>query len=103
MDLRPLAADMGYEGEPFVWDEDDRRHRLGRLDALFFHLYGPDRNDADYIPVSYTHLDVYKRQGYLSPPDDAGGAAQSPQTSTFEEYRQSGTPTTATFRQFRWM
>jgi hypothetical protein len=49
VDLRPFAADLGYEGEPFVWDEDDRRHRLARLDALFFHLYGLDRNDADYI------------------------------------------------------
>ncbi|MBS1226007.1 MAG: hypothetical protein H6R24_2685, partial [Proteobacteria bacterium] len=53
VDLRPFAADMGYEGEPFVWDEDDRRHRLARLDALFFHLYGLDRNDADYILAQF--------------------------------------------------
>ncbi len=53
VDLRPFAADMGYEGEPFVWDEDDRRHRLARLDALFFHLYGLDRTDADYILAQF--------------------------------------------------
>lgn len=53
VDLRPFAADMGYEGEPFVWDEDDRRHRLARLDALFFHLYGLDRNDTDYILAQF--------------------------------------------------
>ncbi|MFZ1324555.1 MAG: restriction endonuclease [Candidatus Contendobacter sp.] len=53
VDLRPFATDMGYEGEPFVWDEDDRRHRLARLDALFFHLYGLDRNDADYILAQF--------------------------------------------------
>ena len=53
VDLRPFAADLGYEGEPFVWDEDDRRHRLARLDALFFHLYGLDRNDADYILAQF--------------------------------------------------
>lgn len=53
MDLRPFAADMGYGGEPFVWDEDDLRHRLARLDALFFHLYGLDRNYADYILAQF--------------------------------------------------
>ena len=53
VDMRPFAADMGYGGEPFIWDEDDRRHRLARLDALFFHLYGLDRNDADYILAQF--------------------------------------------------
>lgn len=53
VDMRPFATDMGYGGEPFVWDEDDRRHRLARLDALFFHLYGLDRNDADYILAQF--------------------------------------------------
>ena len=53
VDLRPFAADLGYQGEPFVWDEDDRRHRLARLDALFFHLYGLDRTDADYILAQF--------------------------------------------------
>jgi hypothetical protein len=48
-DLAPLARDLGYEGDPFPWDEDDRRHRMARLDALFFHLYGINRADAAYI------------------------------------------------------
>lgn len=48
-DLQPLAHDLGYEGEPFEWDEADRRHRIARLDALFFHLYGIKRDDAEYI------------------------------------------------------
>lgn len=34
---------------PFIWDGEDRRHRMARLDALFFHLYGIDRNAAYYI------------------------------------------------------
>ena len=33
----------------FSWDEEDRRHRMARLDALFFHLYGIGRDDAAYI------------------------------------------------------
>jgi Eco57I restriction-modification methylase len=48
-DLAPFARDLGFEGAPFKWDEEDRRHRLARLDALFFHLYGINRDDADYI------------------------------------------------------
>ncbi|MEO8768367.1 MAG: hypothetical protein ABI363_08540, partial [Nitrosospira sp.] len=48
-DLAPFARDMGYDGVPFVWDEDDRRHRTARLDALFFHLYGLSHDDAAYI------------------------------------------------------
>ncbi|MDO8438283.1 MAG: hypothetical protein Q7S69_09050 [Nitrosomonadaceae bacterium] len=48
-DLAPFAHDLGYDGAPFAWDEDDRRHRLARLDALFFHLYGLPRDDAAYI------------------------------------------------------
>jgi len=49
VDMRPFAIDMGYNGEPFIWDSDDRRHRMARLDALFFHLYQLDKNDASYI------------------------------------------------------
>ena len=48
-DLAPFARDLGYDGAPFVWDEDDRRHRIARLDALFFSLYGISRDDAAYI------------------------------------------------------
>ena len=48
-DIEPFARDMGYDGPPFIWDEDDRRHSRARLDALFFLLYGIDRDDAAYI------------------------------------------------------
>lgn len=48
-DLAPFARDLGYDGAPFAWDEDDRHHRLARLDAMFFQLYGLSRDDAAYI------------------------------------------------------
>lgn len=48
-DMAPFARDMGYEGKPFIWNEEDRRHRRARLDALFFHLYRIDEDDAGYI------------------------------------------------------
>lgn len=48
-DMEPFARDMGYDGDPFIWDEDERRHSRARLDALYFILYGIEREDADYI------------------------------------------------------
>jgi hypothetical protein len=48
-DLEPFARDLGYEGPPFLWDEEDRIHRMARLDALFFYLYGLEREDVAYI------------------------------------------------------
>lgn len=48
-DMSPFARDLGYDGPPFIWDEEDRRHLRARLDALYFHLYGITRDDAAYI------------------------------------------------------
>jgi hypothetical protein len=48
-DLRAFAADSGYFGEPFVWDEARRFLLRAELDAAFFHLYGINRDDAYYI------------------------------------------------------
>ncbi len=48
-DLAPFARDLGYEGKPFIWDEEERCHLRARLDALYFHLYGLDRDDAAYV------------------------------------------------------
>lgn len=40
-DMRPFAKDMGYDGDPFVWDEERRAAIRAELDAAFFHLYLP--------------------------------------------------------------
>ena len=48
-DTAPFARDLGYDGPPFIWDEEERRHLRARLDALYFHLYGINRDDAGYI------------------------------------------------------
>ncbi|MCY3783039.1 MAG: restriction endonuclease, partial [Chloroflexi bacterium] len=48
-DMEPFARDLGYGGDPFIWDEEDRRHLRARLDALYLHLYGLDRADAAYV------------------------------------------------------
>ena len=48
-DVAPFARDLGYDGPPFPWNDDDRRHLRARLDALYFHLYGLSRDAADYV------------------------------------------------------
>ena len=48
-DMVPFARDLGYDGLPFAWDEEERRHLRTRLDALYFHLYGLTREDASYV------------------------------------------------------
>ena len=48
-DVAPFARDLGHDGPPFVWDEEERRHLRARLDALYFHLYGLGRDDAGYV------------------------------------------------------
>ena len=48
-DMAPFARDLGYDGPPFIWNEEERRHLRARLDALYFHLYRLSREDAAYI------------------------------------------------------
>ena len=48
-DIAPFARDLGYDGQPFLWDAEERRHLRARLDALYFHLYGLSRADAEYV------------------------------------------------------
>ena len=48
-DMAPFARDLGHDGPPFPWDEEERRHLRARLDALYFHLYGLTREDAAYV------------------------------------------------------
>lgn len=73
-DLEPFARALGYEGDPFLWDEEDRRHCRARLDALFFHLYGIDRTDADLHPQPVPHRAGGRREGLRTLPDSGSGA-----------------------------
>ena len=52
-DMKPFAADMGYEGEPFAWDEAERAHKRAQLDALYFMLYGINAEELEYIMDSF--------------------------------------------------
>ena len=53
-DMQEFARDMGYKGKPFIWDEEKRLHLRARLDALYFILYGIEKEDAEYIMDSFS-------------------------------------------------
>jgi hypothetical protein len=44
---------LGDSGAPFRWDEERRRLLRAELDAAFFHLYGIERDDVDYIMETF--------------------------------------------------
>jgi hypothetical protein len=48
-DMAPLARDLGHDGPPFRWNEDRRALLRAELDAAYFHLYGLDREDTEYV------------------------------------------------------
>jgi hypothetical protein len=48
-DMEPFARDLGYEGPPFVWDEERRARLRAELDGIYAHPYGISRDDFAYI------------------------------------------------------
>ena len=52
-DMEPFAHDLGDAGAPFRWDEERRFAMRAELDAAFFHLYGIERDDVDYIMETF--------------------------------------------------
>lgn len=73
-DLEDFALDLGYNGPPFIWNED-RRHRLKcELDAIFAHMYQLDRSDLEWI------LDA-------QPPSTSFPTLKRNETKEFGEYR----------------
>jgi hypothetical protein len=48
-DMQPFAQDMGYDGEPFIWNPDRRALLRADLDAYYAHLYGLTRDELRYI------------------------------------------------------
>ncbi len=48
-DMQPFAKDMGYDGEPFIWDSQRRALLRAELDAYYAKLYGLTRDELRYI------------------------------------------------------
>lgn len=60
-DMKPFARSQGHSGLPFAWDEEERLHLRARLDALFFMLYGLDRDVADYVLSTFPIVEREER------------------------------------------
>jgi len=48
-DMQPFAQDMGYDGEPFMWNPNRRALLRAELDAYYAKLYGLTRDELRYI------------------------------------------------------
>ncbi len=65
-DMLPLADACGftggsvqagaYNGRLHKWDDADRAELQAELDAAYFHLYGINREDAEYILSTFTGI-----------------------------------------------
>jgi hypothetical protein len=71
-DMIPLATACGFQGSRgdgvHVWKEAERAEIRAELDAAYFHLYGIERDDAEYI------LSTFSNTGLL--PEDSRGSQQ---------------------------
>lgn len=47
--LRPWAEDLGYNGDPFLWNSERRAQLRAELDAYYANLYGLSRDELRYI------------------------------------------------------
>jgi hypothetical protein len=52
-DMSGFAADLGYHGPPFAWDPARRRQLRAELDAAYFHLYGLERSEVEYVMETF--------------------------------------------------
>jgi len=48
-DMQPFAQDMGYDGDPFIWNSNRRALLRAELDAYYAKLYGLTRDELRYI------------------------------------------------------
>lgn len=48
-DMQPFAQDMGYDGEPFIWNPNRRALLRAELDAYYAKLYQLTRDELRYI------------------------------------------------------
>jgi len=57
-------APDGIPLPPFVWDEERRAQLRAQLDAIYFHLYGIERGDVDYIMSTFPIVERKDRAAY---------------------------------------
>ncbi|MBI1831850.1 MAG: N-6 DNA methylase [Planctomycetes bacterium] len=57
-DMKPLAQAAGFDPPVHKWKPQERIEIMAELDAAFFHLYGINRADAEYILSTFSGLRV---------------------------------------------
>ena len=64
--MEAFARDLGDDGPPFRWDEERRFVMRAELDAAYFHLYGIERDDVDYVMETFPIVKRKDEQRYGS-------------------------------------
>jgi hypothetical protein len=52
-DMRGFASELDWEGPPFRWNAERRARLRSEVDAAYFHLYGVERDDVEYIMETF--------------------------------------------------
>ena len=80
-DMIPLAKACGFKGSRgdgvHIWKEAERAEIRAELDAAYFHLYGIERDDAEYILSTFSNTgllpeDERESQQFLWSPGSTG-------------------------------
>ncbi|RON49533.1 Eco57I restriction-modification methylase domain-containing protein [Pseudomonas frederiksbergensis] len=79
-DLTAWAQDLGFAGQPFIWDEIRRSQLRAELDAYYARLYGLTRDELRYI------LDPADLMG-PDYPSETFRVLKNNETKAFGEYR----------------
>jgi hypothetical protein len=79
-DMQPFAQDMGYNGEPFIWNPNKRALIRAELDAYYAKLYQLTRDELRYI---LDPADVYGAEF----PSETFRVLKNNEIKQFGEYR----------------
>ena len=69
-DLIPLAQACDFKGSRgdgvHIWKEAERAEIRAELDAAYFHLYGIEREDAEYMLSTFTNTGLVPKDEHGS-------------------------------------
>ncbi|RMB09029.1 Eco57I restriction-modification methylase domain-containing protein [Eilatimonas milleporae] len=63
-ELLALCGELGRDHPPFVWNEDRRAAIQAEVDAVMLHIYGLNRDQADWVLDSFTVLRKYEERDH---------------------------------------
>lgn len=63
-ELSAFAHDLGWSGQPFRWLPKRRTQIQAEIDAVAMHLYGLDREQAEWLLDSFTVLRKYEERDH---------------------------------------